>query len=73
MDFALSEEQERLRDGAREVLARECPMERVRKIAAHTPHSAYWCCGSVNVSRNSHSALASRNRTLNAEWSFCAF
>ncbi|HEX2485368.1 MAG TPA: acyl-CoA dehydrogenase [Myxococcota bacterium] len=34
MDFALSEEQERLRDAARELLAAECPMERVRKIAA---------------------------------------
>ena len=32
MDFALSEEQERLRDSARELLARECPSERVRKI-----------------------------------------
>jgi alkylation response protein AidB-like acyl-CoA dehydrogenase len=32
LDFALSEEQERLRDSARELLARECPSERVRKI-----------------------------------------
>ncbi len=34
MDFALSDEQEQLRDAARELLGRECPMERVRKIAA---------------------------------------
>jgi alkylation response protein AidB-like acyl-CoA dehydrogenase len=34
LDFALSEEQERLRDSARELLARECPSERVRKIMA---------------------------------------
>ena len=34
MDFALSDEQEQLRDAARELLSRECPMERVRKIAA---------------------------------------
>ena len=34
MDFALSEEQERLQGAARDLLARECPMERVRKIAA---------------------------------------
>ena len=32
MDFALSDEQEQLRDAARELLARECPSERVRKI-----------------------------------------
>jgi len=37
VDFGLSEEQERLRDSARELLARECPMERVRKIAAEAP------------------------------------
>lgn len=34
MDFALSDEQERLREAARALLAAECPMERVRKIAA---------------------------------------
>jgi alkylation response protein AidB-like acyl-CoA dehydrogenase len=34
VDFGLSDEQEQLRDGARELLARECPTERVRKIAA---------------------------------------
>jgi alkylation response protein AidB-like acyl-CoA dehydrogenase len=34
VDFALSDEQEQLRDAARELLARECPMERVRKVAA---------------------------------------
>jgi alkylation response protein AidB-like acyl-CoA dehydrogenase len=34
LDFSLSEEQEQLRDSAREILLRECPMERVRKIAA---------------------------------------
>ena len=32
MDFALSDEQERLRDAARELLARECPSDRVRKL-----------------------------------------
>jgi alkylation response protein AidB-like acyl-CoA dehydrogenase len=37
VDFGLSEEQERLRDSARALLARECPMERVRKIAAEAP------------------------------------
>ena len=34
LDFALSDEQERLRDSARELLARECPSDRVRKIMA---------------------------------------
>jgi alkylation response protein AidB-like acyl-CoA dehydrogenase len=34
VDFALSEEQERLRDTARELLGRQCPSERVRKIMA---------------------------------------
>jgi alkylation response protein AidB-like acyl-CoA dehydrogenase len=34
VDFGLSEEQERLRDSARELLARECAMDRVRKVAA---------------------------------------
>jgi alkylation response protein AidB-like acyl-CoA dehydrogenase len=34
VDFGLSDEQEQLRDSARELLVRECPMERVRKIAA---------------------------------------
>ena len=44
MDFGLSEEQERLRDAARELLARECPMERVRKIAGEAPghDAALW-------------------------------
>jgi alkylation response protein AidB-like acyl-CoA dehydrogenase len=32
LDFALSEEQQRLRDAARELLARECPSDRVRKL-----------------------------------------
>jgi hypothetical protein len=35
MDFALSDEQERLRDSARDLLAAECPMERVRKGPTH--------------------------------------
>jgi len=34
MDFALSEEQEQLRDQARELLAKECPTSRVREIMA---------------------------------------
>jgi alkylation response protein AidB-like acyl-CoA dehydrogenase len=34
VDFGLTDEQEQLRDAARELLLRECPMERVRKIAA---------------------------------------
>jgi alkylation response protein AidB-like acyl-CoA dehydrogenase len=34
LDFALSPEQEHLRDAARELLARECPSDRVRKIMA---------------------------------------
>jgi alkylation response protein AidB-like acyl-CoA dehydrogenase len=34
MDFALSEEQEQLQSQARELLARECPTSRVRKIMA---------------------------------------
>ncbi len=34
MDFALSEEQEQLQSQARELLARECPTARVRKIMA---------------------------------------
>ncbi|HBZ69716.1 MAG TPA: acyl-CoA dehydrogenase [Deltaproteobacteria bacterium] len=34
MNFALSEEQEQLRQQAREILARECPTSRVRKLMA---------------------------------------
>jgi alkylation response protein AidB-like acyl-CoA dehydrogenase len=37
VDFGLSDEQERMQGGARELLARECPMERVRKVAASEP------------------------------------